>query len=183
MSEWSVYMSEYGDEVRKANLDPKVKEAVANIVDSAGSNGRWILGSLESEIKARQAHAEGKAAAEKADSVQGRDIGGHILAAIISQHPDLNLKKQLETIVASQGLKPADVDKLLDLYAEGERVSKLGDNPKWETSDKEAMWRAGQTIEETAGGQLSAAVQKGVDAAIDAPLRTPKAQETVVKQR
>jgi len=151
-------MSEPGDDIRKIDgIDPKVRGAIADIADAGNhSITNVIRTSLKKEIWARGRHSKR----------EGQNIGADILSAVLA-NPDM-LRKQLSTIVASQGLTPEDVDRLLSDIKTGRQKERDSGheslNPFRSVNKK--MYDEGSVTESAAMQILLRAAQSGVDASI-----------------
>lgn len=171
-----------GDEIRQLPMDPKVREAVAEIADSGNFGSRWIKPAVDAEVQATQAHADNRPVAEQQARKTGQYAGAYI-AETIEANPE-KFKTQIETIVASQGMKPEEVEKLLHDMAAGKKEYDNAHALGHLITTNSATAAEGRNLEHGAWEKLSATIQKGVDAAIEAPPATPNApQGNASKQR
>jgi len=162
------------EEVRKlSGIDPKVREAIAEIVDGgrlAFLSAKETEKSLVREIEARKDVADGHPEAAKAVLSMHASIANTLMNSI-ERDPEA-FHKQIETITQGQ-LKPEEVRTLLHQLKEGQK--EIHDSGKYNRLVKtnEALFKEGDKLETVAFDKLRGAIEKGIDAAIDAPLRTP----------
>jgi hypothetical protein len=166
LSETPIAATELGNAIRQVNMDPKVREGLAQIVDASGKSlGNRLKAEVENEGVLIQAHKDGPEAEKAALGRINSDTRGlnpiedTIMYAMEARPFEKKgeVEKALDKIVESQGLQPADVHKLL---------------MKMDEQDHDAYLK------------LRDAVKGGIDAALGAPPQTPNGQQHVeVKER
>jgi hypothetical protein len=179
------------DAIKTSNIDPKIKDAVADIASRTGMFGITIQESLEGEVNSRKAIAEGRTEAAKAAMVNRMPIGDAlIVGGLLSSENTLNLmagigipprgaiddeslariKKPIADIVASQGLKPADVDGLLHQIQVGQEEMFSAQRARGDMRD--ALWAEGNKVYADAQGKLARAIKDGIDMSIQGTAMT-----------
>ena len=162
-----------GDKVRALDhISPPVREAVAVIAEHSSDpdQGRYLARHVAMEVKAQEArllHPKDLPTPDDAYiAFMGAYVGQSIMEVVTSMgdHKGPNpLEKPLAAIVAGQ-LTPKEVHGLLQEIKLGEELVQ---------SHNKSVYDIGLHAKFAAFDKLVQAAQVGVDAAVDAPLKTP----------